>query len=179
LGKLEIGQVSVRIVIKIWRPRLSRKKSVHWQIPGVSFALSSVLFPVLIMAETLQECIAKARKAVSLLSDSVEALIAEWQSDDQDAADAQSSPDGARLPTHAAYNAQQTIAACTGLLQELTFDPATRLFEINLEYAESRALHIAAHHRIADLVAEQDDGVHVNDLASKTGLEKRKLGKNT
>ena len=50
--------------------------------------------------------------------------------------------------------------------------------EIASWYYTSRTLHVAAKGRIADVIADADlgEGVHISEIASKTGVEHRKLG---
>ena len=81
------------------------------------------------------------------------------------------------LPSRKLFQAQRTIAAVAGKLEEMIAEPNTRLLELSFQYFESRALHICVEHRIANLLDEQgDDGVSVQDLGKRTGLEPLKLG---
>lgn len=81
------------------------------------------------------------------------------------------------LPSRKLFQAQRTITAVAGKLEEMIAEPDTRLVELSSQYFESRALHICAEHRIADLLDEQgNDGVSVQDLGKRTGLEPLKLG---
>ena len=63
------------------------------------------------------------------------------------------------------------------MLQATISDPRVRLIEIGASFLEARALHIVAEKRIPDLLAKEGkDGVGIEVLAEKTGLEALKLG---
>ncbi|KAI9874729.1 MAG: hypothetical protein M1830_009351, partial [Pleopsidium flavum] len=80
------------------------------------------------------------------------------------------------LPTPAGYNAHKTILGAVGKIQELIAIPQMKLIEMSEQFYESRALHIAAEHRIADFLAGHDaEGVAVGELAKQTGLHAGKL----
>lgn len=80
------------------------------------------------------------------------------------------------LPTSSGYNAQKTILGAMGKIQELVSIPQMKLIEMSEQFYESRALHIAVEHRIADLLEGHDaEGVPVSELARLTGLHGGKL----
>ncbi|MCJ1283722.1 hypothetical protein MMC26_003053 [Xylographa opegraphella] len=80
------------------------------------------------------------------------------------------------LPSSSGYNAQKTILGAMGKIQELVAIPQMKLIEMSEQFYESRALHIAAEHRIADLLSGHDDeGVPISELAKSTGLDCDKL----
>lgn len=85
------------------------------------------------------------------------------------------------LPSRALFDAQRTLLAASGLLTELVSDPSSRLLEVSSQYFESRALHIVADQRLADVLArnqqQPDIGVGIETLAKATGIEVRKLGR--
>lgn len=87
--------------------------------------------------------------------------------------------DSARLlPSRRLWEAERTIEAVSGALVELVCEPNQRIQQVLSLYSESRALFIATERRIPDLLAVAgDDGVDIEDLAVKTGIESRKLGK--
>ena len=63
------------------------------------------------------------------------------------------------------------------MLQAAISDPHVRLIEIGASFLEARALHIVAEKRIPDLLAKEGkDGVGIEELAQKIGLEALKLG---
>ena len=79
---------------------------------------------------------------------------------------------GVVLSSTILYNAQRTVQAVTGAVVELTSEPQSRLLEVSSQYFESRALHIAAEHRIADLLhGRGNEGVHVNEIGKVVGIE--------
>jgi len=80
------------------------------------------------------------------------------------------------LPSWPLYQAQRTILSLTGALTELVAEPPHRLTELMGQYWESRALYIAAERRIPDLLHEAgEEGLEINDIAKKTGIEHLKL----
>ncbi|KAH8647766.1 S-adenosyl-L-methionine-dependent methyltransferase [Xylariales sp. PMI_506] len=110
------------------------------------------------------------RKAIALLTAAAETLIEEW------VASPQTETEG--LPTRPGYEAERTVKAALGTIEELACNPGMRLMELGSAYLESRALHIAAKHRIPELVAANGDkGVHIDQLARSTGIEKGKLSR--
>lgn len=118
--------------------------------------------------------ITKLRSIVSLITKASETLIAEWENNPATA----KAPDGVQLPSHSSFDAQRTLLAAAGSIEELVSDPAIRLLSLSSQYFESRALHIAAEHRIADVLhGHEDVGVNVDDIARKIGIEGQKLCK--
>jgi hypothetical protein len=115
-----------------------------------------------------------------LTRDSVHRIIAEWAKVPAASPGKQGGPvdDGeANLPSRELFEAQRTLVATTGKLVELISDPSSRLLEVSSQYNESRCLHIAAVLRIPDLLAENgDEGMSMERIAEKVGIETRKLG---
>jgi hypothetical protein len=118
--------------------------------------------------------IQKLRKLVSLITQASDAVIAEWE---RDTATDDETPGSAQLPSHALFNAQRTLQAAAGSIEELVSDPSTRLLSLSTQYFESRALHIAAEHRVPDILERfrHDGGAHVSFIAKETGIEEQKL----
>lgn len=115
------------------------------------------------------------RQLVKLIQDSSEILIAEWENPAPDAIPA--SETTFAIPGRKAYDAQRTVIAALGSIEELVAEPHLRLVDFAELYFEVRALHIAVEHDIAILLDKGGaDGVSVEDLAKSTGLEKNKLG---
>ncbi|KAI1380797.1 putative O-methyltransferase [Hypoxylon crocopeplum] len=114
------------------------------------------------------------RQVVKLIQDASETLISEWESPAPDAVP--ESETSFAIPGRKAYDAQRTIIAALGSIEELVAEPHLRLVEFAELYFEVRALHVAIEHDIAILLAECGaDGVPVEDLAKATGLEQNKL----
>lgn len=118
-----------------------------------------------------------------LTRDSVHRIIGEWAKLPTSAPGKQgkrSSPgenSEASLPSRELFEAQRTLLATTGKLVELISSPSSRLLEVSSQYNEARCLHIAAVLRIPDLLADHgDEGVPIERLAEKVGIETRKLG---
>lgn len=114
------------------------------------------------------------RQVVKLIQDASETLIAEWENPAPDAVPA--SETSFAIPGRQAYDAQRTITAALGSVEELVAEPHLRLVDFAELYFEVRALHIAVNHDIALLLAEGgDDGVPVETLAKATGINHQKL----
>lgn len=80
-------------------------------------------------------------------------------------------------PPRDVFEAQRNLLAAAGKLTELVVEPGTRLQELAIQYMESRALHIVADKRVADILADAgtEHGVHIDVLARMTRIEGRKL----
>lgn len=116
------------------------------------------------------------RQVVKLIQDASETLISEWENPAPDAVPA--SETSFAIPGRSAYDAQRTIIAALGSIEELVAEPHLRLVDFAELYFEVRALHVAIEHDIAELVARGGaDGVPVEALAKETRLDNRKLGK--
>ncbi|RYP31586.1 hypothetical protein DL767_005695 [Monosporascus sp. MG133] len=119
--------------------------------------------------------IEKLRQLASLVTSATEAVIAEWTEGETTPPD---TIDGIQLPSHRLYGAQRILAAAAGSIEELVCDPSLRLLNFSTQYVESRALHIAAEHRIADLLEDaRDSELHVQELAKTIGIETEKLSR--
>ncbi len=115
------------------------------------------------------------RQVVQLIQDASESLISSWENPAPDAVPA--SETSFAIPGRKAYNAQRTIIAALGSIEELVAEPHLRLVDFAELYFEVRALHIAVEHDIASLLAKGGvDGVPIEELAKKSGLEQSKLG---
>ncbi|KAI1486903.1 hypothetical protein F5X96DRAFT_673201 [Biscogniauxia mediterranea] len=116
--------------------------------------------------------ITKLRKVVELLSTNSEKLIAEWEKLPDD----HYPHNGTDIPTHEAYNAELTIKAALGSIEELTSKPSIRLMEVAWAHLNARCLQMAAELRVADILAEGgSEGVSIDTLSDKLGIEKNKL----
>jgi hypothetical protein len=121
---------------------------------------------------------AKLRKSIQLLSSAAETLISEWEKTSADNGSEASPMLGFRLPSHAEHEAEQTVKAALGTIEEVSCSPEIRLLEVGIAHFDSRALYIAAKHNIPHLLqVNGEKGVHVDDLAVSTGIEKRKLSR--
>ncbi|KAG4222323.1 hypothetical protein PC116_g29202 [Phytophthora cactorum] len=115
------------------------------------------------------------RQLAKLVQDASETLIAEWENPAPDAIPA--SETTFAIPGRKAYDAQRTVIAALGSIEELVAEPHLRIVDFVELYFEVRALHVAVEHNIAALLDKGGaDGVPVEDLAKSTGLEKNKLG---
>lgn len=88
-----------------------------------------------------------------------------------------SSEDTARvLPSRKLHQAQRTILAITGAVTELIVEPQSRIQELGCQYLETRALFIVTERRVPDLLDQAgEEGLDVQKLAEKTGIESHKL----
>ncbi|KAI0966730.1 S-adenosyl-L-methionine-dependent methyltransferase [Xylaria arbuscula] len=76
------------------------------------------------------------------------------------------------------FNAQRTLIAALGSVEELVSDPSMRLLSLSTQYFESRALHIAAEHRVPDIIDKRGNaGLNVSVISEETGIEERKLSR--
>ncbi|CAJ2501645.1 Uu.00g044980.m01.CDS01 [Anthostomella pinea] len=118
--------------------------------------------------------IAKLRQVGEFIASAIETVAAEWS---KGGAANSTSPNAVQIPSWELYDAQRTLAAAAGTVEELVCDPSLRLLSFSTQYYESRSLHIAAEHRIADYLDEspRDTGVNVAQIASKIGIENEKL----
>jgi hypothetical protein len=111
------------------------------------------------------------RSLVELVTKASETVIDEW---------AKEGTGNSPLPSWELYNAQRTIIAACGVFSELVHDQRLRLWEVSTSFFESRALHIAAEHRVADILARLDptgkEGVSIDTLSAETGINALKLG---
>ncbi|XXH01906.1 hypothetical protein Hte_008268 [Hypoxylon texense] len=118
--------------------------------------------------------IEKLRKIVSLITEASETVIAEWESNPGTV----EAPEGVQLPSRSLFNAQRILFAAAGSIEELVGDPAMRLISLSSQFFESRALHIAAEHHVADILHGHDDaGVHAGVIAKKIGIDEQKLSR--
>ncbi|CUS10370.1 unnamed protein product [Tuber aestivum] len=110
-----------------------------------------------------------------IISKNARIVINEWAKNPIDIPDTK---DGVSLPSHELYQARREILAAAGMLTEVIDEPQHRLLEVSSQYFESRALHIAAEHRIPDILKSHDkEGVSVQDLSAKIGIESKKLSR--
>lgn len=109
---------------------------------------------------------------VDLINSSAKTILQEWEKEDS-----QSSTEDSILPSLELYNAQRTVVATCGAFSELLQNPENFICEVAMGFFQSRALHIAAEHRVADvLAAVGQGGMLVEDLGAKIGLDPHKLG---
>ena len=128
------------------------------------------------MATVAPRSVADAEQLLALseiISKNARIMISEWAKNPIDIPDTK---DGIALPTHELYQARREILSAAGMLTEMVAEPQHRLQEVSSQYFESRALHIAAEHRIPDILKGHDkEGVSVEDISAKTGIESKKL----
>ncbi|KAH8602457.1 S-adenosyl-L-methionine-dependent methyltransferase [Bisporella sp. PMI_857] len=121
----------------------------------------------------IQKRIADLQHFTQILNSSVEEIIKQWSTDGKEGTKLDT---GVLLPSKNSYEAHKSILGSLGKIQELVSTPSIRLIETSHQFYESRALHIAAEHRIADVVAGHEvEGVNVVEIAEKTGLDEDKL----
>lgn len=130
------------------------------------------------MLTPLPKSVADAEKLLALselISTNAKIIINEWA---ENPVEIPATKDGVSLPSYTIYQAQRTIVSAAGMLKEVVCEPQTQLIEVACQYFESRALHIAAEHRIPDLLVGHDkDGLSVVEIGKKIGIEPKKLCK--
>lgn len=82
------------------------------------------------------------------------------------------------IPPLQLHDAQRTIIGSCGGLSELLLHPEHLISEVALGFFQSRALHIAAENRIADILAtaEHGNGMAIKEIGAKVALDPHKLG---
>ncbi|OAL29887.1 hypothetical protein AYO22_01793 [Fonsecaea multimorphosa] len=131
---------------------------------------------------------AQLREVLALLSAAVESLASEWESspghddaaasatDTENAAAATTTTKNTNTVSHAENDAVKVIIAALGSIESLVLDPHTRLLNLSMSYLIARALHVAAEHGVAELLARAEQGgVSAVQLAKETGIEEGKL----
>ena len=112
---------------------------------------------------------------VDLVTQSAHATIEEWYKEEL-SPEAESTD----LLSWELHNAQRAIIAACGAITDLVHDPQLRIFEVAAGFLEARALHIAAEHRVADILDKhgggQNHGVSIDALAEHVGIDDQKLG---
>jgi hypothetical protein len=120
--------------------------------------------------------VVKLTQLGSLLSESVKVVTDEWSREQYDTSQT-SGVDNARfLPSKRLHQAQRTILAVSGALNEMVIEPFNRLQEVAAQFWESRALGVTVERRIPDILHEAGNaGMDVQILAQRTGIEPHKL----
>ncbi|KAJ5456732.1 O-methyltransferase [Penicillium desertorum] len=120
--------------------------------------------------------VVKLTQLGSLLSESIKVVTDEWSREQYDTSQT-SGVDNARfLPSKRLHQAQRTILAVSGALNEMVIEPFNRLQEVAAQFWESRALGVTVERRIPDILHEAGNaGMDVQILAQRTGIEPHKL----
>lgn len=120
----------------------------------------------------------KLRSLIRLLVDASEVVIKEWEAEEQ-AESAQIDPTLPSLPSTDLFNARRTVLGACGMCMDLVQEPQSRLMELANQFYSSRALHIAAEARIAEVLANADPnkGMSIEEINGRVGVEQAKLGK--
>lgn len=120
--------------------------------------------------------VADAEKLLALselISANAKIIIKEWAENPVEVPDFK---DGVVPPSYTLFQAQRTIVSAAGMLTEVIQEPQIRLLEVSSQYFEARALHIAAEHRIPDLLVGHDrEGLSVVEIGKKIGIDSKKL----
>lgn len=115
----------------------------------------------------------KLRSLIRMLTDAADVVIAEWEAEEK----ALSSESSSLLPSGALFDARRTIIGACGMCTDLVSEPQSRLMEIASKFYVSRALHVAAEARIADILADADpnEGMSIQQISQQVGIQERKL----
>ena len=119
-------------------------------------------------------------RLVELVNQASQAIVKEWEREDLQSSEGTGTNQDSSLSTWDLYNARRTMIGTCGALTALVQDPQLRLLEMSMAFLESRALHIAAEHRIPDILAQAcqtGGGVYIKDLSDKVEIDVHKLGK--
>ncbi|PCH42449.1 S-adenosyl-L-methionine-dependent methyltransferase [Wolfiporia cocos MD-104 SS10] len=119
------------------------------------------------------ERVQQLRDLLRLLNDSAEVIIKDLESGEQRAV----VESGVPLPTLEVHEATWIVIGACGLFLDLVQEPSIRLTEIACAYFLSRALHIVAHARVAEILADADltEGMSAALISEKTGINEQKL----
>lgn len=122
--------------------------------------------------------VVKLTQLGDLLNESIKIVTDEWSNERYDASQNPGVDNARFLPSKRLHEAQRTILAISGALNEMVIEPFNRLQEFAAQFWESRALGVTVERRIPDILQEAgNDGMSVHDLAERTGIEPRKLCK--
>lgn len=125
------------------------------------------------MSESTKVRIAKLRQLVALIGQTAASAIDHWET----GTDGAEIVEDVQLPSHGMFEAQRTLIAALGSVEELVGDPSTRLLGFAMQAFESRALHVAVEHRVADLLDKHGgEGLHITQIARHVGADQDKLG---
>ncbi|KAI9839441.1 MAG: hypothetical protein M1819_002066 [Sarea resinae] len=126
-------------------------------------------------AEYRRSRVPELQAVMKLAQDAARTVLKEWELQPDPKLQIEG---GIVLPSAELYKAQQVLLACTGKMTELVIEPQGRLQEVSGQFMESRALHICAEHRIADLLDESGEGgLHVEKLGPMVGIDSWKLAR--
>ncbi|OSX64691.1 hypothetical protein POSPLADRAFT_1031734 [Postia placenta MAD-698-R-SB12] len=125
---------------------------------------------------SIAEKAAQLRSLVRLISDSAEAVIAEWETEGDTPHDVSLVP---RLPSKELFEARRVFIGACGMGMDLVHDPFVRMTEVAASFYNSQALRIAAETRIADALkdANPQKGVSVQEISRQVGIAPEGLSK--
>ncbi|KAI5302094.1 hypothetical protein KEM55_001311, partial [Ascosphaera atra] len=103
---------------------------------------------------------------------SVEGIVAEWEKSPPKDDD----PHSETLPSQELFESTRRLLAASGKFVELTADPSYRLTQLTSQYFEARCLHTLVSMQVPNILATAgDDGMDIEELSAKSGIEARKL----
>ncbi|KZT74274.1 S-adenosyl-L-methionine-dependent methyltransferase [Daedalea quercina L-15889] len=115
------------------------------------------------------------RTLIGMLNDASEVVIKEWEAEERGPIN--TTPEQTRLASPAMFEARRIISGACGMFLDITQEPTTRLTEVANSFFLSRALHIAAKAKIADVLSnvDENEGLLVDIIAMKVGINAQKL----
>lgn len=127
-------------------------------------------------AMSVAEKAQRLRSLVKLLSDTSEVVIKEWEIAEQTAS--QTAGPLPPLPSLELFNARRIVLGACGMCMDLVQEPQSRLMELANQFHSSRALHVAAERRLADVLSDADPqvGMSIQEISRKVNIDQGKLG---
>ncbi|KAI0958974.1 hypothetical protein AcV7_004641 [Taiwanofungus camphoratus] len=119
----------------------------------------------------------RLRSLVKLLSDTSEVVIKEWEIAEQTAS--QTAGPLPPLPSLELFNARRIVLGACGMCMDLVQEPQSRLMELANQFHSSRALHVAAERRLADVLSDADPqvGMSIQEISRKVNIDQGKLAR--
>jgi len=113
---------------------------------------------------------------VDIVTTAANVIVEEYEKED---AEPQRDSEEQSLPSAALYDAGRAIISACGSFVELLQAPDEHVISLGFAYFQSRALHVAAEHSIADHLAnaDQSTGMHSSDLSQAVGIRPQNLSR--
>lgn len=125
-----------------------------------------------------REAALQLRQVTQLLTAAVDEIATRWE--DKTLEETHVSTENVGIARqHDRPDPVKTVLAALGHVESLVTEPHRLLVDMSTSYLTSRALHIAADHDIAGIIAraDGDDGLHVEELARLAAVDQDKLCK--
>ncbi|KZT74216.1 S-adenosyl-L-methionine-dependent methyltransferase [Daedalea quercina L-15889] len=115
------------------------------------------------------------RSLIQLLVDTSEAVIKEWEAQEQHAVLKESAV--SKLPSHELFEARRVMRGACEMCLDLVEDPRHRVQELAETFMMSQAFDTTLRAGVPDILAEAEPvgGVSATDLSQRTGINEQKL----